>query len=124
MVAAAGGAPAVTTRRPLGAFDRTSAGALATPMSTVGAAQRMDTDSASIASNTFTASPLRRQMCAAPTAVTLQTNVHPFAWNIGRVHRYLSLICIGTWRSVPITFRYALRCVIITPLGRDVVPLV
>ena len=26
-------------------------------------------------------------MCAAPAAVTIQTNVQPFAWNIGSVHR-------------------------------------
>ncbi len=31
---------------------------------------------------------------------------------------------MGTWMSVPITFTYALRWVIITPLGREVVPLV
>ena len=79
IVAAAGGAPAVTTRRPLRARDRTSAGAPATPMSTVGAAQKMDTDSASIVSNTLPGSTFRRQTWAAPTAVTVQTNVHPFA---------------------------------------------
>ena len=31
---------------------------------------------------------------------------------------------IGTCRRVPTTFMYALRCVIITPFGREVVPLV
>ena len=57
------------------------------PISTVGAAQSIDTASARISSNSFAGSILRRQTCAAPTAVTVQTNVQPLAWNIGSVHR-------------------------------------
>ena len=41
MVAAAGGAPAVSTRTPRGTSARDSSGAFASPMSTVGAAQSM-----------------------------------------------------------------------------------
>ena len=104
IVAAAGGAPAVTTRTPRGVPAWTSAGAFATPISTVGAAQSMDTDSARMVSNTFTGSTFRRHTCVAPTAVTVHTNVHPFAWNIGSVHRYRSVIRIGTCSSVPTMF--------------------
>jgi len=41
IVAAAGGAPAVSTRTPVGAPARSSSGALAIPISTVGAAHSM-----------------------------------------------------------------------------------
>src|SRR5471030_1530297 len=46
MVAGAGGAPAVRTRTPRGASLRSSCGACATPMSTVGAAHKIVTASA------------------------------------------------------------------------------
>ena len=46
IVAAAGGAPAVTTRTPFGAPARTSGGAPAIAISTVGAAHSSVTDSA------------------------------------------------------------------------------
>ena len=59
-----------------------------------------------------------------PTAVTIQVNVQPFAWNIGSVHRYRSAEVIGQCASVPTAFTQALRCVIITPFGFAVVPLV
>src|SRR5215208_5886818 len=87
IVAAAGGAPAVTTRIPARAPRRDSAGAPATPISTVGAAQKIDTCSDAIASNTLVGSTFRKQTCVAPTAVTVHTKVQPFAWNIGSVHR-------------------------------------
>src|SRR5712664_1621696 len=108
MVAAAGGAPAVTTRTPLRAAALTSAGAPATPISTVGAAHRMDADSVATSSNTFSGSTFRKQRWAPPTAVTTQTNVQPFAWNIGSVQRYRSDIRIGMCSSVPTAFMYAL----------------
>jgi hypothetical protein len=44
--------------------------------------------------------------------------------NIGSVQRYRSLGLIGMCASVPIAFTQALRCVIMTPFGFDVVPLV
>ena len=56
--------------------------------------------------------------------VTVQVKVQPLAWNIGRVHRYRSPQASGKWSSVPTAFTQALRCVIITPFGREVVPLV
>ena len=88
MVAAAGGAPAVSTRTPRGAPGASSSGALAMPISTVGAAQSMVIASlrrsaAKIASG----STRRRQTCVPPTAVTIQTKVQPLAWNIGSVQR-------------------------------------
>ena len=93
-------------------------------MSTVGAAHSVVTCSSRASSKTRLGSTLRKQMCLAPTAVTCQVNVQPLAWNIGRVHRYTSAGVMDTCTSVPTTFMYALRWVIITPLGRDVVPLV
>ncbi len=70
------------------------------------------------------ASTLRMHTCAAPAAVTVQVNVHPFAWNMGSVHRYRSPGAMDQCVSVPIEFTQALRWVIITPFGREVVPLV
>ncbi len=92
------------TRTPRGARARTSGGTLAMPMSTVGAAHIIVAPSLSINSNTLTGSTFRRQTCAPPTAVTIQVNVQPLAWNIGSVHRYRSVIRIGMWSSVPTTF--------------------
>ena len=93
-------------------------------MSTVGAAQSMVAPSSRMRSNACTGSTLRRHTWAPPTAVTIHTNVQPFAWNIGSVHRYRSAHVIGRCTKVPTAFMYALRWVIITPLGREVVPLV
>src|SRR3989440_12682088 len=124
MVAAAGGAPAVTTLTPRGTSPRTATGALARAMSTVGAAHSQLTCSLRMSSNTRAGSTLGRHTCTPPTAVTIHTNVHPLAWNIGSVHRYLSSTPGRRWTSVPTTFIQALRCVIITPLGLAVVPLV
>ena len=67
---------------------------------------------------------MRRQTWVAAAAVTVQVKVQPFAWNIGSVHRYRSPTGIGRCSRVPIEFIVALRWVIITPLGRAVVPLV
>src|SRR4029077_1601592 len=72
MVAAAGGAPAVTTRTPGGTSPRTAAGALASEMSTVGAAHRLPICSSRISWNTATGSTLRRQTWVAAAAVTVQ----------------------------------------------------
>ena len=63
-------------------------------------------------------------MWVAPAAVTIQVNVQPLQWNIGRVHRYRSAGVMCQWTRVPTQFAQALRWVIITPLGLDVVPLV
>ena len=65
-----------------------------------------------------------RTIRLAPTAVTAHVKVQPFAWNIGRVHRYRSAAVMGQWAKTPSTFTHALRCVIITPLGFEGVPLV
>src|ERR1041385_5283727 len=149
-------------RMPARGLPRSSGGALATPMSTVGAAQNIVIPSAAMCSKmvrgstlrrqTWVAptavtiqtnvhplgrenrggpggplvrgSTLRRQTWVAPTAVTIQTNVHPLAWNIGRVQRYRSPASIGWCARVLSTLSAAFRWVIITPLGRDVVPLV
>src|ERR1700677_2904178 len=124
MVAAAGGAPAVTTRTPAGTSPRTSAGALASEISTVGAAHSSRTFSSRISRNTVAGSTLRRQTWTPAAAVTVQVNVQPFAWNIGSVHRYRSPTAIGRCSRVPIVLTDAFLCVIITPLGRAVVPLV
>ena len=62
-------------------------GALAMPISTVGAAQSIVIRSASMPLEHVRGSTLRRQTCVPPTAVTIQTNVQPLAWNIGSVHR-------------------------------------
>src|SRR5438094_5845710 len=101
IVAAAGGAPAVATRTPLRARARASAGAFAIAISTVGAAHNIEIDSDSTSAKTATGSNFRRHTWAAPAAVTVHTNVHPLAWNIGSVHRYRSVICIGRCNSVP-----------------------
>ena len=74
--------------------------------------------------NTVGPSNFGRQTCFAPAAVTVHVNVQPLAWNIGSVHRYVSAGVIGVCASMPTQFIHALRCVIITPFGRDVVPLV
>src|SRR5437867_1456560 len=124
MVAGAGGAPAVTTWTPGGTRPRSSGPALARPIRTVGAAHIQVTPSLRTNSNTRDGSTFRRHTWVAPTAVTVQVNVHPFAWNMGRVHRYRSSTRIGRCRSVPTTLNAAFRCVIITPFGRAVVPLV
>src|SRR5262252_6765292 len=87
IVAAAGGAPAVTTRTPRGAPARSSGGALAIAISTVGAAHSIVIDSRAIASNTRGGSTLRKHTWVPPTAVTIHVKVQPLAWNIGSVHR-------------------------------------
>jgi hypothetical protein len=87
MVAAAGGAPAVTTRTPGGTLPRTCGGALASEISTVGAAHSSATCSSRISLNTAAGSTLRRQTWVPAAAVMVHGNVHPFAWNIGSVHR-------------------------------------
>jgi hypothetical protein len=79
IVAAAGGAPAVTIRTPRRASLRCCSGPLAIPIKTVGAAHSMVTDSCLIFSKILPASTLRRQMWAPPTAVTIQTKVQPLA---------------------------------------------
>src|SRR6266852_7428264 len=110
MVTAAGGAPAVSTRtfRRSGAFvgrvdpasagskvRRTSSGALAMLIRMVGAAQSRVIASSRISVKIARGSTLRRHTCVAPTAVTIQTKVHPLAWNIGRGQRYWSAGDIG-----------------------------
>ena len=67
------------TAGPGGAPLRTSAGAFAIPISTVGAAHSSETDSAAISSNTRTGSTLRRHTCLPPTAVTVHTNPQTLA---------------------------------------------
>ena len=124
IVAAAGGAPAVMTRTPGATSPRVSAGALASEMSTVGAAHIKATCSSLISRNTVAGSTLRRQTWVPAAAVTVQVYVQPFAWNIGSVHRYRSPTAIGRCSSVPMVFIAAFLWVIITPFGRAVVPLV
>src|SRR5688500_12534295 len=124
MVTAAGGAPAVMTPTPLGANAFASAGELASMISTVGAAHILVTRSSAAILNTVAASNFGRHTCLAPAAVTVHVNVQPLAWNIGSVHRYMSAGVIGQCASIPTVFIHAFRCVIMTPLGRDVVPLV
>ena len=87
MVAAAGGAPAVNTRTPGAAPRRSSSGALAMPISTVGAAQNMRDLLALDQLEDARGSTFRRHTCVPPTAVTIHTNVQPLAWNIGSVQR-------------------------------------
>ena len=72
MVAAAGGAPAVTTRTPAGTSPRTEAGALASAISTVGAAHSEPTRSSLISPKMMAGSTLRRQTCVPAAAVTVQ----------------------------------------------------
>ena len=79
IVCAAGGAPAVRTRTPRGALARNASGALAIMINTVGAAQSIVVRSAFMRWYTVGASTLRTQMCAAPAAVAIHTNVHPLA---------------------------------------------
>src|SRR5260370_1092387 len=79
---------------------RISSAALAMLIRTVGAAQNVDIDSVLIRSKIAFGSTFLRQTCAPPTAVTIQTNVHPFAWNIGSVHRYRSEQVMWEWTSV------------------------
>src|SRR6476660_3151212 len=90
IVAAAGGAPAVNSRTPRGAPALTSSGAFAMLMSTVGAAQNIVMFSSLIIWKIWRGSTRRRHTFVMPRAVLIQANVHPFAWNIGNVQRYLS----------------------------------
>src|SRR6266480_4571579 len=69
MVAAAGGAPAVTTRTPRGTLPRTLAGALASPIRTVGAAHSQVTCSSRINRKTSAGSGFGRQMWVPEVAV-------------------------------------------------------
>ena len=71
-MAAAGGAPAVTTRTPAGTSPRVSAGALASEISTVGAAHMSVTRSSRIRPKTRAGSTLRRQTWVPAAAVTVQ----------------------------------------------------
>jgi hypothetical protein len=59
-------------------------------MSTVGAAQNIVIFSSLMSLKMSRGSTCLRQICAIPRAVLIQVNVHPFAWNIGKVQRYLS----------------------------------
>ena len=77
----------MSTRTPPRALWRISSGAFAMPMSTVGAAQSIVIDSFASASKIFAGSTRRKHTCVPPIAVTVQVNVHPFAWNIGSVHK-------------------------------------
>src|SRR5215831_3699411 len=104
MVAAAGGAPAVSTRTPGRAVARADAGALASAISTVGAAQSIVTASPAMRSKIATGSIFGRQTWQPPAAVTVQTNVQPLAWNIGSVQRYRSATVIGTCTRMPTEF--------------------
>src|SRR6187397_3088779 len=112
------------TPTPFGAIAFTSAGAFASMISTVGAAQRRVTLSSAAILNTVGPSNFGRHTCFAPAAVTVHVNVQPLAWNIGSVHKYASAGVIGQCASMPTVFIHAFLCVIITPFGRDVVPLV
>ena len=87
IVTAAGGAPAVITPTPFGAMAFASAGALASMISTVGAAHSRVILSSAAILKTVGASNFGRQTCLAPTAVTVHVKVQPLAWNIGSVHR-------------------------------------
>ena len=71
-MAAAGGAPAVTTCTPGGTSPRTCAGALASEISTVGAALSHRTFSCLISRNTSAGSTLGRQTWTPAAAVTVQ----------------------------------------------------
>ena len=71
-MAAAGGAPAVMTRTPGGTSPRTAAGALASVISTVGAAHSRVTFSSLISPKMVAGSTLRRQTCVPAAAVTVQ----------------------------------------------------
>ena len=125
MVAAAGGAPAVSTRTPRRTSRRSSSGALAMPMSTVGAAHSMrDAFSRRSSANIAAGSTLRRQTCV---AAHRRHDPHERP-AVGVEHRQRPQVAVGERHgrctSVPTTFIQALRCVIITPFGREVVPLV
>ena len=72
IVAAAGGAPAVTTWTPAGTSPRTDGGALAIVISTVGAAHSQLTCSSLISPKIVAGSTLRRQTCVPAAAVTVQ----------------------------------------------------
>ena len=87
MVAAAGGAPAVTTRTPAGTSPRTDAGALASEISTVGAAHSQLTCSSLISPKMVGGSTLRRQTSIPPVAATAHGKHHPLQWNMGERHR-------------------------------------
>ena len=103
---------------------RVSAGALASEMSTVGAAHIMATCSSLISRNTVAGSTLRRQTWV-PAGRRHGPGVRPA---VGVEHRQRPQVpladAIGRCTSVPMVFIYALRWVIITPFGRAVVPLV
>ena len=71
MVAAAGAAPAVTTRTPGRTSPRTLSGALASVISTVGAAASRRTCSVRISSKTRAGSTARRHTCTPAAAVTV-----------------------------------------------------
>ena len=123
IVAAAGGAPAVSTRTPR-AVTRTSSGALAMAISTVGAAHSMVIRSA------FDEPVDRRGVDLAQADVRRahrgdDPRERPA---VGVEHRQRPQVAIGrSHRHVnerADAFTQALRCVIITPFGREVVPLV
>ena len=89
---------------PFGAPARTSSGALAMPISTVGAAQNMVIFSSLISRKMRAGSTCLRHTWAMPRAVLIQMNVQPLAWNMGRVHRYRSPGPRLWWAMIPMTF--------------------
>ncbi|KVI08691.1 hypothetical protein Ccrd_012930 [Cynara cardunculus var. scolymus] len=68
------------------------------------------------------ASNFRRQTFVPPTAAIPQTKLHPFAWNIGRVHKQTG--CFGTPhpRRVSRATINVPRWLWTTPFGAEVVP--
>ena len=65
-----------------------SAGALAMPISTVGAAQNIVMlSSLDQLDRSVPGSTRRRQTCVIPRAVLIHMKVQPLAWNIGKVQR-------------------------------------
>ena len=67
-------------------------------------------------------SALRRHTWRAPIAVTAQVKHHPLQWNMGTTHSSADSGCRRDSSASISEFRYAPRCVYMTPFGRPVVP--
>src|ERR1022692_204774 len=118
MTAGEGGAPAVTIFSPPSNRMPCAAQYCVSVLTTTGAPHKCVTPSARISSTIFCGSTCRRHTCRAPAAVTAHGKHQPLQWNIGSVHRYTELLVSPCSTTSPSAFRYAPRCVYITPLDR------
>ncbi len=126
IVRVGGGAPATTMRvrpRP-GISPDHSCAASSTVLTTAGAPHSSVTPWCATRRRISGPSTLRSTTCCPPMPLTAYVMPQPLQWNIGSVCRYTSRSHTPACQPNVAAFTQMLRCVICTPLGRAVVPLV